>query len=111
MPEFLALFGFPPHPIGAVCVVAFSLLWSLRARRKVRPYLLALQVAIISNVLAAGLIFLRDNITGSFIASVANITVGQIAMFWLIAWLIISLIFLIRARNDSSNIFTRNRNS
>lgn len=109
---FLELFGFPPSPLGGVCLLVISLIWAINARRKLKPYWVALQVAIVSSITARVLtyVFQSDGDSVGFVAFVTSLTIGKIMMYWLISWLIVTMVFLIRARNDSANIFTRNRN-
>ncbi len=113
MSEVLAVFGFPPHPFGVALIVLCSLLWGFRSRFKNRPYLLALQAAIVAGLVAQLAIALQAGSISPthLIMDIAKLSVGQLIMFWFFCWLIIKLIFIIRGRNDSANIFTRNRNS
>lgn len=113
MSEFISLVDFPPHPVGGALLVLCAIIWGLRARRKVRPALLALQVAAISS-LAVCLAEFASAETFTFFGLlhiIASWTVGKVFMFWVLAWLIIKLIFTIRAHNDNTKIFTRNRKS
>ena len=48
----LELVGFPPHPIGVVCILLVASFWGLHARLKNRPYLLALQAAVVAGLFA-----------------------------------------------------------
>lgn len=113
MSEILIVFGFPPHPSGVALIVLCSLVWGFRSRFKNRPYLLGLQAAIVAGLVARLAIALQ---AGTFsptrlLTDIAQLSIGQLVMFWFFCWLIIKLIFIIRGRNDSANIFTRNRNS
>ena len=108
----LDLFGFPPHPVGAAAILVCAVIWGLRGRLKNRPYLLALQAAVIAGLASRLALVVQSgtlSITG-VISDIMSLTVGQFIMFWFFCWLIISLIFTIRKRNDNANIFTRNRN-
>ena len=104
--------GFPPPPIAAAIVVVCAVIWGLQSRRKRRAHLLALQVSLVSCLLSTLAMILQGDVVGisEVIAAILRITFGQILTFWGMSWLIISLIFVIRSRNDSANIFTRNRN-
>lgn len=113
MSEFFELVGFPPHPFGGALLVVCAIIWGVRARRKVRPALLALQVAIIVALGTRLAVFVSAESfspVGLF-SEIAGLTLGKLFMFWVLAWLIIKLIFTIRAHNDNSKIFTRNRKS
>lgn len=103
--------GFPPHPIGVGLILVCSVLWGLRGRLRGRPYLLALQAAIAAGLLARiGIALQSGSFSFNFLLSdIAALTIGHFVMFWFFCWLIISLIFTIRKRNDSTNIFTRSR--
>jgi hypothetical protein len=104
-------FGFPPHPAGVGFIILCSLIWGLRSRRKNRTYPLAMQAAIVAAFLT-GLTIAIQSDSFSFstvLGEITSLTIGQFIMFWFFCWLIVSLIFTIRARNDAANIFTRNR--
>ncbi len=111
MTNLSALFGYPPTAIGASLLVACALLWGLRGRWKTRPYLLALQATFFASLAGSFLeIIITANISLlSLIENFLNVTMGQLIMFWFAAWIIIRLVFAIRFRNKSTNIFTRNR--
>lgn len=108
----LELVGFPPHPIGVVCILLVASFWGLRARLKNRPYLLALQAAVVAGFFARLAIAVQNGVLSftAMLSDILTLTIGQFVMCWFFCWLIISLIFIIRKRNDSTNIFTRNRN-
>lgn len=112
MSGMFELFGFPPHPVGVVLIILCALLWGLRSRLKGRPYLLAFQAAVVSRLLSRIFItFQADGFTpAGMLEDIVTLTIGQFLMFWFLCWLIISLVFAIRKRNDSANIFTRSRN-
>ena len=105
------LTGFPPHPFEGACIIVFALFLGLRSRRTKRSYLFAIQAALVACLISAAGLSLQGNDTGlsDVLRAVLQINLGKIMMFWLMSWLIISLTFTIRGRNDSGNIFTRNR--
>lgn len=108
----LELLGFPPHPFAVAAIGLCALFWGLRSRRKNRPYLLAVQAALVSCLISTlGLSFQAGGSGLSGLGeTVLRITLGQMIMYWTLSWIIISLVFTIRGRNDNANIFTRNRN-
>ena len=105
------LTGFPPHPFEGACIIVCALFLGLRSRRTKRSYLFAIQAALVACLISTAGLSLQDDDAGSgkVFEAVLQINFGQIMMFWLMSWLIIALIFTIRGRNDSGNIFTRNR--
>jgi hypothetical protein len=111
MSEWLILLGWPPSLVSGGILILLSLAYAMQARLKLRPLLLALQVGficLIANTLIASIF--GGNLTPlSLVNALLTQTFGFLLGHTIISWLIIKLCFIIRSRNDQSNIFTRNR--
>ena len=107
----LDLLGWPPSLLDSGILFVIAMLWGTQARRKIRPYLLAIQVGVVVTIVTA----LLDAITSGqllpsgILSLILSQTLGQFTGFAIMGWLIIRICFIIRFRNDQSNIFTRNR--
>ena len=111
MTPWFYLFAFPPDIASSVVLLICALVWGTRSRRKTRPYLLALQAALVALTLSqVGLHFWQNGATVfTILSGVLKTSFGQLVLFWAIAWVIIRTSFAIRGRNENANIFTRNR--
>jgi hypothetical protein len=111
--EWLNLLGWPPSLLNGGLLLLLAVAYGTQAKRKLRPYLLAIQVGLIVTIAS----IIIDNVgAGKFLPSellISFLTVrfGAFFGFAIIGWLIIRICFIIRFRNDQSNIFTRNRRS
>ena len=108
MSDWIQLIGWPPSIVTGGLLVFLSLGYGTQARKKLRPILLAVQVAVIT--------FVISNLISGFQKGVLGVTgallsesVGTLLGYFIIGWLIIKLCFIIRLRKGQTNIFTRNR--
>ena len=112
MVEFLSLFGFPVAPAQAGAVVLFALFFGIQAKLKNRPFVLAIQstlAACIVGQFATTLFDVGFNLT-NFFSNFLTLTFGAFLTLLTISWIVISLVFFLRLRNQNARIFTRNRN-
>lgn len=88
-----------------------SVLYGTQAKRKLRPYLLSVQVSLIVILISTIIGNVTDGnlLPTDFLKSLFGQTFGHFLGYMIISWLIIQICFIIRFRNDQSNIFTRNR--
>jgi len=109
---FVEQLGFPPSPIVGAVIIICAIIWGTQSRRKNRPYLLAMQAALVACMVSTLALALQGDSIGvaELLSEILRITFGYMLMHWALCWLIIALIFTIRGRNDNANIFTRNRN-
>ena len=110
MSDWLNLIGWPPSIITGGLLIFLALGYGTQARVKLRPLLLAIQVALITLLLSA-LIEAFTLGLSAILNAVLSQTLGTFLGFLIIGWLIIKLCFIIRLRNGQTNIFTRNRRS
>ena len=108
---FLSVFLNQPVQAGALLVIA--VLFAIQAKRKMRPYLLAIQVALAAVIIgqfAETLSTVGFSPIG-FFDNFTAITFGTFLAYYLAAWVLIHLVFFVRFRNHNERIFTRNRDS
>ena len=110
MSDWLHLIGWPPSIITGGLLIFLSLGYGTQARRKLRPILLAMQVSVLTLILAALYNALNTGPLGMLEALLAQ-SFGKFLGLLIISWLVIKLCFIIRFRNGQTNIFTRNRRS
>lgn len=110
MSDWLYLIGWPPSIITGGLLIFLSLGYGTQARRKLRPMLLAIQVALLTLILSTLYSALNTGPFGMLKALLAQ-SFGTFLGVLIISWLIIKLFFIIRSRNEQTNIFTRNRRS
>ena len=111
--DLLELMGWPPSVLAGGMVLLFSLAYGMQARMKLRPLLLAAQVGIICLVANALIESIMAGLywPGDLMKAFLSQTLGTLFGLCIIGWLIIKLCFIVRSRNEQSNIFTRNRRS
>lgn len=110
MSEWLNLLGWPPSLITGGLLIFLSLGYGTQARQKLRPILLAIQVAFLTLILSTLYYALNTGPLGMLKAILAQ-SFGTFLGILIISWLIIKLCFIFRFRNGQANIFTRNRRS
>lgn len=108
MSNWLQLIGWPPSIITGGLLIFLSLGYGTQARKKLRPILLAVQVALIMFIVSALIEGANLGIPG-MLTTLLSQTFGVFVTYLIIGWLIIKLCFIIRFRNEQTNIFTRNR--
>tara|TARA_B100001113_G_scaffold184717_1_gene151410 strand:+ start:411 stop:743 length:333 start_codon:yes stop_codon:yes gene_type:complete len=108
--DWLHLIGWPPSIITGGLLIFLSLGYGTQARRKLRPILLAMQVSVLTLILATLYNALNTGPLGMLEALLAQ-SFGKFLGLLIISWLVIKLCFIIRFRNGQTNIFTRNRRS
>ena len=108
MSDWLHLIGWPPSIITGGLLIFLSLGYGTQARKKLRPILLAVQVALITLIISTLMDGVQQGVSAMASALLSK-TVGTFLSYLIIGWLIIKLCFIIRLRNEQSNIFTRNR--
>jgi hypothetical protein len=106
--NWLQLIGWPPSIITGGLLIFLSLGYGTQARKKLRPILLAVQVALITFIVSALIEGANLGIPG-MLTTLLSQTFGVFVTYLIIGWLIIKLCFIIRFRNEQTNIFTRNR--
>ena len=113
MVEWFDLLGWPPSLVSGGILLLVSIAYGTQAKRKLRPAMLSLQISLIT-ILASTVIgnvssgkFLPSELLYAFL----SVNFGMFFSFAIIGWLIVQICFIIRFRNDQSNIFTRNRRS
>ncbi len=108
MSDWLQLIGWPPSIVTGGLLVFLSLGYGTQARKKLRPILLAVQVAVITFLISALISGFQKGLLGVTSALLSE-PVGTLLGYFIIGWLIIKLCFIIRLRKGQTNIFTRNR--
>ena len=113
MTEMSFISGFLGQPVQAGATIILAVLFALQAKKKMRPYLLAIQVALAAIIIGQFAATLSDDGFSPllFFRNFMAMTFGSFFMHYLIAWLIIILVFFARFRNHNERIFTRNRDS
>ena len=106
--DLLQLLGWPPSLLTGGLLILLSLVYGIQARIKLRPILLAVQVALIIIIFDA-FINATDIWPADLAGALLTQTVGKLLGYFIISWLIIRVCFILRFRNSQSNIFTRNR--
>ena len=110
MSDWLHLIGWPPSIITGGLLIFLSLGFGTQARRKLRPILLAVQVALLTLIIST-LYNALDTGASGMLKAILTQSFGMFLGVFTISWLIIKLCFIIRFRNGQTNIFTRNRRS
>ncbi len=108
MSDWLQLIGWPTSIVTGGLLVLLSLGYGTQARKKLRPILLAFQVAIITLVISALISGFQKGALGVSSALLSE-PVGTLLGYFIVGWLIIKFCFIIRLRKGQANIFTRNR--
>jgi hypothetical protein len=108
--DWLQLIGWPPSIITGGLLIFLALGYGTQARKKLRPLLLAIQVALITLLVSALINGAKLGISG-IASTLLSLTFGAFLSHLIISWLIIKLCFIIRFRNGQTKIFTRNRRS
>jgi hypothetical protein len=108
--DWLHLIGWPPSIITGGLLIFLSLGYGTQARQKLRPILLAVQVALLTLILSTVYNALHTGASGMLKALLTQ-SFGTFLGVFTISWLIIKLCFIITSRNGKTNIFTRNRRS
>ena len=110
MSDWLHLIGWPPSIITGGLLFFLSLGFGTQARRKLRPILLAVQVALLTLIIST-LYNALDTGASGMLKAILTLSFGMFLGVFTISWLIIKLCFIFRFRNGQTNIFTRNRRS
>ena len=108
MSDWLQLIGWPTSIVTGGLLVLLSLGYGTQARKKLRPILLAVQVAVITFVISTLISGFKKGALGVTSVLLSE-PVGTLLGYFIVGWLIIKICFIIRLRKGQTNIFTRNR--